>query len=135
MCAVGIGSLFLIFPGKHGQDKTASTLRSRIIYCSSLIIPLFQFMNNNYRFKSKKHLQCVQTSFFIHYTRTHSRTRNNLRLNNGSLSGHVWIIGNTPPAVFRNDCRCLLSFFGISVIIIINIAIILLLFTVTRWKY
>lgn len=91
--------LFFMRGKTWAWQNSASTLSSRIIYCSSLIIPLFQFINNNYRFKSKKHLQCVQTFLFITHARTHARTRDNLRLNNRSLSGHVWIIGNTPPAV------------------------------------
>lgn len=60
-----------------------SLLLSRIIYCSSLFIPLFQFINNNYRFKSQTHLQSIQT-YYIH-------AHYNRRLNNGSLSWHVWI--------------------------------------------
>ncbi len=78
---------------KQGRVKTSATptktlagislLLSRIIYCSSLFIPLFPFINNNYRFKSWKHLQCIQT-MYIH-------THYNQGLSKGGFSWHVWI--------------------------------------------
>lgn len=54
------------------QNCTAavSKLLSRIIYCNSLFIPLSQFINNNYRLKSQKHLQSIQS----YYTHTHTHT-------------------------------------------------------------
>lgn len=68
---------------KHNNKthRAASLLLSRIIYCSSLFIPLFQFINNNYRFKSWEHLQSIQT-YYIH-------PHYNQWLSNRSLSQQV----------------------------------------------